>query len=76
MRIHPGATATIALLLQRGAKDDEIDGLIALLGEMDGTKGDDRDKLYSTQVKDFDQAIQFYRRRSNPLVSKPEKYLI
>jgi hypothetical protein len=76
MRIHPGATATIALLLQRGARDDEIDGLIALMGEMDGTKGDDRDKLYSTQLKDFDQAIQIYRRRTSPLVRSPEKYLI
>lgn len=76
MRIHPGATATIALLLQRGARDDEIDGLIALMGQMDGTKGDDRDKLYSTILKDIDQAIQIYRRKKNPLVSKPEKYLI
>lgn len=76
MRIHPGATATIALLLQRGAKDDEVDGLIELLGQLDGTKGDDRDKLYSTQIADFDQAIQIYRRKKNPLVSKAEKYLI
>lgn len=76
MRIHPGAAATIALLLQRGAKDHEVDGLIALMGEMEDTKGNDREKLYSTQLADFDRAIQIYRRKNNPLVSKPEKYLI
>lgn len=76
MRIHPGAAATIALLLQRGARDDEIDGLIALMGQMEDTKGDDREKLYSTQLADFDRAIQIYRRKKNPLVSKAEKYLI
>ena len=76
MRIHPGAAATIALLLQRGARDDEIDGLIALMGQMEDTKGDDRDKLYSTILTDIDQAIQIYRRKKNPLLSKTEKYLV
>ena len=72
MRIHPGAAATIALLLQRGAKDEEIDGLIEHMSQMPDSSG----KLYRTQIEDFDRAIQTYRRRMNPLVSKPEKYLI
>lgn len=76
MRIHPGAAATIALLMQRGARDDEVDGLIDLMGQMEDTKGNDREKLYSTQLADFDRAIQIYRRKKNPLLSKPEKYLI
>lgn len=76
MRIHPGAAATIALLLQRGAKDNEIDGLIELMGQMEDTKGNNREKLYSTQLADFDRAIQIYRRRNSPLVRSPEKYLI
>lgn len=76
MRIHPGAAATIALLLQRGAKDDEVDGLIELMGQMEDTKGNDREKLYSTQLADFDRAIQIFRRKKNPLLSSPDKYLI
>jgi len=76
MRIHPGAAATIALLLQRGARDEEVGGLIELMGQMEDTKGNNREKLYSTQLADFDRAIQIYRRKKNPLVSDSRKYLI
>jgi hypothetical protein len=75
MRIHPGAAATIALLLQRGAKDDEIDGVIDLMSRMENTKAPGKEDLYSTQLADFDRAIQIYRRQKNPLVSSRGKYL-
>jgi hypothetical protein len=67
MRIHPGAAATISLLLQRGARDEEIDGIIELMAIMDNSPG----KTYLTQINDFDRAIQTYRRKKNPLVLNP-----
>lgn len=65
MNIHPGASATMALLLQRGAKDSELDGIIALMADMENSPGTD----YLDLIKDFDRAIKTYRLKRNPLIS-------
>lgn len=70
MRIHPGAAATISLLLQRGAKDEEIDGIIELMSKMDNQDG----KTYLGQLQDFDRAIQTFRRKKNPFVKNVPHY--
>jgi hypothetical protein len=70
MRIHPGAAATISLLLQRGAKDDEIDGIIELMATMDNRDG----KTYLGQIHDFDRAIQTYRRKKSPFAKNESAY--
>lgn len=64
MNIHPGASATMALLLQRGAKDSELDGIIALMAEMENSPGTE----YLDLIKDFDRAIRTYRLKRNPLL--------
>lgn len=64
MNVHPGAAATMALLLQRGARPEEVDGLIALMAEMENSPG----TTYLDQINDFDRAIRTYRLKRNPLL--------
>lgn len=59
MKLHPAPTAVVALLLARGAKKDEVDGVVKIMTDFP-------DKAYLTyeeEIDDIDRAIEMFRKQ-------------